>query len=148
MSKKYFVILAIALMVVITGCSNKSKTPDESSFSAKITATNSSEVNKDLVMGASLKNISTDDYELTHAGGVFYFSVKDSQGKNVNQFVMTLPAIRSNLKSQDEIREQYSHNLDTPGVYEISAIAKFSLGEGDEEKKYVINTNTMKVEVK
>ncbi|WP_373232072.1 hypothetical protein [Cohnella sp.] len=146
MSKKYFVILAIALMVGITGCSNKSKTPDESSFSATITAPNSSKVNKDLVMGASLKNVSTEDYELTHAGGVFYFSVKDSQGKNVNQFVMTLPAIRSNLKSQDELREQYSHKLDTPGVYEISAIAKFSIG--DEKKEYIINTNTMKVEVK
>jgi hypothetical protein len=84
---------------------------------------------------------------LSHAGGFFYFIIKDPKGK-VNDFAMTMPLIYTTLESQGVIIEPYTYTLKEPGIYEIIAVAKFSFNKDNKEKEFEINTNTIKLVVK
>jgi hypothetical protein len=98
-------------------------------------------------MKASLINISNLEYMLWHAGGFFYFIIKDPEGK-VNDFAMTMPLLNTTLESHGVIIEPYTYTFKKPGIYEIFAVAKFSVNKDNNKKEYEINTNTIKLEVK
>jgi hypothetical protein len=120
--------------------------PDEGVFSVSIYVPAAARANEEIQMIASLKNISNVDYMLSHGGGFFYFIVKDPEGK-VNDFAMTMPLIYTTLESHGVITEPYTYTFKEPGIYEIFAVAKFSFNKDNKEKKFEINTNTIKLEV-
>lgn len=45
------------------------------------------------------------------------------------------------------IAEKYTYKLENPGFYEVSATAKFTVGEGDNTKDFEIETNKASFEV-
>ncbi|MFD0678319.1 MULTISPECIES: hypothetical protein [unclassified Paenibacillus] len=102
--------------------------------------------NEEFTIEATLKNIIDVDLNMRHAAGVFYFSIKDSNGKRINTFVMPMVGISRTMPGQGEITEQYKYKLDKPGYYEVSAIAKFSIGEGEKTKDYELKTNIASIE--
>ncbi|KRF10213.1 hypothetical protein ASG89_01360 [Paenibacillus sp. Soil766] len=63
-------------------------TPEKEPFTASISVPNHLKSNDKFVVEATLKNLSDNDLSIQHASGVFYFSIKDSNGKGVNTFLM------------------------------------------------------------
>jgi hypothetical protein len=53
----------------------------------------------------------------------------------------------STLQAKAPATEQYEYKLETPGYYEVSAIAKFTIGEGENQKDYDLETNKTILEV-
>lgn len=92
---------------------------------------------------ATLTNLEDSPVEILHAAGVFYFVIRDSQGQQVNTFGMHDVGHVGILQAKAAINEQYEYKLDKPGYYEISAIAKFTIGE----KKYELETSKVVIEV-
>ncbi|MEC0094044.1 putative periplasmic lipoprotein [Paenibacillus macquariensis] len=119
--------------------------PAKEHFTASISVPKQIKSNEVFILEATLKNVSDRDLTILHASGVFYFSIKDSNGKGVNTFVMKEVGIQHPIQSKGIITERYEYRIDNPGICEVSAIAKFSLGEGDNFKE--VETDKGNIEV-
>jgi hypothetical protein len=122
-------------------------TPEKEPFTASISVPNQLTPNEVFVVEATLNNLSDNDLTILHASGVFYFSIKDSNGKGVNTFVMAEVGKYRTFQGKGTITEKYTYRLKKPGFYEVSATAKFTVGKGDNEKDFEIETNKASFEV-
>jgi uncharacterized protein YcfL len=123
-------------------------TPENESFTASISSVpNQVKSNEVFTVEATLKNLSDKDFIILHSARVFYFSIKDSNGKGVNTFVMPNVGILGPIQGKGTITEQYSYKLEKPGFYEVSAAAEFMMGKGDNEKNIKLQTNKASFEV-
>ncbi|CAG7658482.1 hypothetical protein ACFQI7_13150 [Paenibacillus allorhizosphaerae] len=116
-------------------------TPEKIPFTATISVPSQIKSNEEFVVEATLKNLSDKDLTILHASRVFYFKITDKYGKGVNTFVMDDVGIFRPFRGQGRITEQYVYKLETPGYYEVSAIARFSVGEGDNKKDFELETS-------
>ncbi|BFT72891.1 hypothetical protein [Paenibacillus sp. P36] len=96
---------------------------------------------------AVLNNSSDHSFTIDHASGVFYFIVKDKNGKQVNTFVMPLVAKSQVLLGHGKIKEIYTFKIKNAEAYEISATAKFKINNENIEKLYNIETNNIKINI-
>jgi hypothetical protein len=126
---------------------NKVKHWLEEPFTASISVHNQFITNEVFIVEATLKNLSDKDFTILHAARVFYFYIKHSNGKGVNTFVMEDVGIVRTFQGKGTITEKYTYRLKKPGLYEVSATAKFTVGEGDNEKDFEIETNKASFEV-
>lgn len=122
-------------------------TSEKEPFTASISVPNQLKSNEEFIVEATLKNLSDNDFKILHASGLFYFSIKDSNGKGVNTFGMHDVGTYRTFKGNGTITEHYTYKLEKPGFYEVSAIAKFMIGEGDNEKHLELETNKASFEV-
>jgi uncharacterized protein YcfL len=121
--------------------------PEKEPYTASISVPNQLKSNEEFTVEATLKNLSDKDITILHAAGVFYFSIKDSNGKGVNTFVMPEVGIFRPILGKGTITERYIYKLEKPGFYEVSATAKFMIGKGDNEKHFELKTNKASFEV-
>lgn len=122
-------------------------TTEEKPFIANLSVPNQIKSNKEFVVEATLKNLSDNDLTILHASGVFYFSIKDSNGKGVNTFVMPEVGKYRPIQGKGMITEQYTYKLEKSGFYEVSATARFKVIEGNSEKDFEVETNKASFEV-
>lgn len=116
-------------------------TPEAETFTASISVLSQIKSNGEFTVEATLKNLTDHELTIQHAARVFYFSIKDNNGKGVNTFVMPNIGIVRTIQGKEEITEQYSYKIEKPGRYEISATSRFSTGKGDNMKGYELITN-------
>lgn len=121
--------------------------PEKVPFIAKVSAPNQIKSNQEFVVEATLTNLSDNDLTIQHASGVFYFSIKDSNGKGVNTFAMAMVGIVRTFQGNGSIIERYTYKLEKPGFYEVSATAIFTVGEVENKKDFKIETNRASFEV-
>jgi hypothetical protein len=122
-------------------------TPAKEPFTASITVPNQVKLNDEFIVEAILKNLSDNELSIQHAAGVFYFSIEDRNGKRINSFGMKDVGINRTIHGKGTIAEHYTYKLDKPGFYEVSATAKFMIGEGDHKKTFEVETNKANFEV-
>jgi hypothetical protein len=122
-------------------------TPEKEPFTASISVPNQLKSNEEFIVEATLKNLSDSDFTILHASGLFYFSIKDSNGKGVNTFAMAMVGKYRTFQGKGMITEHYTYKLEKPGFYEVSATAKFMIGKGDNEKHLELETNKASFEV-
>ncbi|MNW63118.1 hypothetical protein D3C74_412930 [compost metagenome] len=79
---------------------------------------------------------------------VFYYMVRDSSGKTINTITRTDVGIVHLMGKKEALIENHTYSIKKPGVYEVSAVAEFSLHFGDgESKTYKMETVWEKIEV-
>lgn len=103
--------------------------------------------NEAFTLSASLLNSTDNQVRVQHAAGIFYFVIRDSKGKQINTFAMEDVGEFGTLQANETVTESYEYKLDIPGFYKVSAIAKFTIGEGENQKDYEIETNETNIEV-
>jgi hypothetical protein len=123
--------------------SNSVKEP----FTVSISVPNQIKPNEEFIVEATLKNLSDNDFRILHAAGLFFFSIKDSNGKGVNSFLMHQVGISRTFQGKGTITERYTYKLEKQGSYKVSATAKFMIGKGDSEKHLELETNKASFEV-
>ena len=121
---------------------------EEEGFEAALSAPREVKAGEAFVIRAALVNEAEHDTVIQHASGIFSFTIKDSSGKPINTFVMADLGIRRPLKAKETVSEEYRYKLDKPGRYEVSAVAKFTVPEGNREKEIELGTNLAIVEVR
>jgi hypothetical protein len=65
----------------------------------------------------------------------------------VNTFGIHDVGIFRTIQGKGTITEQYTYKLEKPGFYEVSAIARFRIGEVDNEKHLELETSKASFEV-
>ncbi|PZE20318.1 hypothetical protein [Paenibacillus xerothermodurans] len=115
-------------------------------FSASISVADQLKSHEEFIVEATLKNLTNNGFTIQHAAKVFYVTIKDSNGKVVNTFVMPEVGIVRNFQANQVITEQYACKLEKPGRYEVSATARFAIVEGD-NRDYEVTTNKATIDV-
>lgn len=116
-------------------------------YSVSIDAPKLVKTNEVFVIKADLLNSGDSQTTIQHAASIFQFSIRDSIGKQINTFGMKDLGKISTLNTQEPATEEYIYKLDTPGYYEVSAFAKFTIGDGENQKEYKLATNKLIIEV-
>lgn len=120
---------------------------DIKDFSVSIFAPKQIKSNEEFTVEAALTNLTDESYKIQHASGIFYFSIKDNNGKVMNSFVMPMKGVMRSLNGKATIAEQYTYKLEKPGLYEVFATGKFMIGEGEQQKAYELETPMAQIEV-
>lgn len=104
-------------------------------------------VNESFTIEAELKNTSTQTFEIMTGKPVFYYVIRDSNG-NSDPIIRTDIGVVRPLGQNETILEKHSHRFKNPGVYEVTAVAEFSLfGEDENNQIYKLETDPKKIEV-
>jgi hypothetical protein len=101
-------------------------------------------VGEKIVATATLKNQGP-LLDLTTGGSVFYFSAKDSSGKPVNSYAVTMIGIMRKLAENGSLSSTYGYVFNHPGTYTaFSSYSAKQLGSGNFESKTQEITVTVK----
>ncbi|MNJ46721.1 hypothetical protein D3C77_418590 [compost metagenome] len=120
---------------------------DNNSFSVSILLPQQIELNKEFTITAYLKNESKQDYAIESRQHIFYYLIKDSTGKGINSIVLPDMGVARIFPGSETITEKYTYKITEPGVYSVSAVAEFTVGEGENRNGYKIETEPGKLEV-
>lgn len=116
-------------------------------FSVRLAAPEQVKVNTIFSMEAELKNTADQTFEIITGEPVFYYVIQDSDG-NADPIVRTDIGVIRPIDSDDVIQEKHPYRFKTPGVYEVSAVAEFTLqGADDNPQVYKLETDRKKIEV-
>jgi hypothetical protein len=121
--------------------------PQNEFFTASISVPSKLKSKEEFTIKATLKNLSDHDIRILHGSDVFEFTIADSNGKRVNTVAMTDMGIIRTIQGNGAITEQYVYKLEKPGFYEVSAIARIKVYEGETEKNIEVETNKAKFEL-
>jgi hypothetical protein len=106
------------------------------------------EANQEVRLVATLKNASKFDYQLSHGQSLFYFVIKDPDGKQINRGdVVNQVLITRPFGPKQELTETYAYTFKQPGRYQVSVKAYFSTGKGDQARKYQVEEGPFEVGV-
>ncbi|WP_019635206.1 hypothetical protein [Paenibacillus fonticola] len=120
---------------------------DNNRFSVSSSIPQQVEMNEEFTISAFLQNETEQDFTIESRQRIFYFTVKDSTGKNINTIVLPDMGIRQTFPESAKITEQFTYRIKTPGVYSITAVAEFTVNEGDSSTVYKMETEASKLEV-
>lgn len=116
-------------------------------FSVQLSLPEQVNVNEQFTMEAELKNKSDRAFEIMTGEPVFYYVIRDSEG-NSDPIIRTDIGVIRPLDQNQVILESHTYRFKSPGIYEISAVAEFTLqGEDDNPQVYKIETDPKKIEV-
>lgn len=117
-------------------------------FSVNIVVPEIVEANESFKIDVELNNLTERAIEIMTGEPVFYYMVRDSSGKTINTITRTDVGIVHLMGKKEALIENHTYSLKKPGVYEVSAVAEFSLHFGDgESKTYKMETVWEKIEV-
>lgn len=121
---------------------------DNDHFSVHVLVPEQVEVNESFTIDAILQNISEQTLEMTTGNPLFYYIIRDSTGKAINTITRTDIGIVRTMDKKEIISEEHSYRFKNPGVYEITAVAEFTLQDGDSGSKvYKMEAEREKIEV-
>ncbi|MEK5477673.1 hypothetical protein NYE70_12075 [Paenibacillus sp. FSL R5-0407] len=149
--KKLVFILFLALM----GCQSAepispaavASDANHDPFSVRLSLPEQVKVNEQFTMEAELKNKSDRAFEIMTGEPLFFYVIRDSDG-NSDPILRTDIGVVRPLGPNKAILEKYPYRFKNPGVYEITAVAEFTLqGEDDNNQVYKIETDPKKIEV-
>ncbi|WP_198524727.1 hypothetical protein [Paenibacillus phocaensis] len=116
-------------------------------FSVRFAAPEQVKVNTTFSLEAELKNTADQTFEIITGEPVFYYVIQDSEG-NADPIVRTDIGVMRPIDPDDVIQEKHPYRFKTPGVYEVSAVAEFTLqGADDNPQAYKLETDRKRIEV-
>ncbi|NUU76147.1 hypothetical protein [Paenibacillus xylanilyticus] len=127
--------------------SSKLENKEEALFSAIISAPKKVKSNQMFTVKGSFEVNSNQTLQIASREKLFTFLVKDSSGQQINSFFVTDVGKIREILGKTSIPEKYNYKIKEPGIYEISAVAEFTINKGDKAQKYTIKTNTQRIEV-
>ncbi|RCX19726.1 hypothetical protein DFP94_104180 [Fontibacillus phaseoli] len=120
---------------------------DHDFFSVKLSLPEQVKVNESFTIEAELKNTSTQTFEILTGKPVFYYVIRDNAG-NSDPILRTDIGVVRPLDQNAAVLEKHPYRFKSPGVYEVSAVAEFSLqGEDDNNQVYKMETEPKQIEV-
>lgn len=120
---------------------------DNDLVSIKLSLPERVKLDESFIIEAELKNTSAQTFEIMTGKPVFYYVIRDSSG-NSDPILRTDIGVIRPLGQNETILETHSHRFKNPGVYEVSAVAEFSLlGEDESNQIYKLETDPKKIDV-
>lgn len=154
-------ILVIILLLSLLGCQSSepesvAKTHDLSSttestendlFSVHISVPELVETSEAFTIEVELTNEAERTIEIMSGEPVFYLIIRDSTGNLINTIARTDIGVIRPMSVNEVISEKYPYQFKKPGLYDVSAVAEFSLQDGEDSKVYKLETVQKQIEV-
>lgn len=137
--------ILIVLLILLTSCSSQPK--ESSPFSVSLSVPEQVLVNNDFTITAQLTHSEEPEksYMLEGRKNIFYFSIKNSEGKLVNSLAIHDMGLVRTVSGSVLAEEDFTFKFKEPGTYTISAVAEFSWIQGDEKSSYSFETELQTV---
>ena len=151
--KSFISKLIIITILFVSGCGKTFVFPREDDFSLKATVNNESlNVGEELIVNATFQNLTNNNYELSSSAtfsktGLIHINLYELDEKEM----VMVGAIRFvKTKGKQEITDQRNFELSKKGKYKVVVSSNFDIinSKTKEEKEYIINTDTILIEVK
>ncbi|MGG4395690.1 hypothetical protein ABEX25_15420 [Paenibacillus thiaminolyticus] len=120
---------------------------EEGLFSAHISLPQKVGINEEFTIKAELQQEAEQKLAITSREQLFVYTIKDGTGKEINAYAVTDGGKLRNLTGKAYISENYTYKIQHPGMYEVSALAEFTVNIDGKSKTYAIHTPPKKVEV-
>ncbi|WP_127576145.1 hypothetical protein [Paenibacillus barengoltzii] len=97
---------------------------------------------------ATLENTTDQSIEITTGDPVFYYIIRDSNGKALNTITRTDVGVVQTLDKKEMISEKHTYIFNKPGIYDISVVADFTLSDKDHSNQiYQVDSEPKKIQV-
>lgn len=116
-------------------------------FSVQISLPKKVGINEEFTVKADFKIETEQKFSITSRNQLFVYLIKDSSGKQINSYAVTDGGVTRDLSGETVISENYKYKIKKPGIYEISAVAEFTVNKDGSSKSYTIETDHKKIEV-
>lgn len=116
-------------------------------FSAHLSLPQKVGINEVFTIKAELKQEAEQKLAITSREQLFVYTIKDGTGKEINSYAVTDGGKNRNLTGKAFVSENYTYKIQHPGMYEVSALAEFTVHVDGKSKMYSIHTASKKVEV-
>jgi hypothetical protein len=107
---------------------------------------NSQPLNKktDFTLEAKFTNMTDSSIRIFHGQRLFTFYIAKKNGDVINYYPIKSIGVGAEIPKNGSIMEQYTYNIDSPGEYEVWAVANFDLSD----KTYELPTKKKTLVVK
>jgi len=116
-------------------------------FSVYISVPELVETNEVFTIDVELKNEAKRTIEIMSGEPVFYFIIQDRTGKVINTIARTDIGVIRPMSVNEIILEKHPYQYKKSGLYNVSAVAEFTLQDGDNSKVYKLETVRKQIEV-
>ncbi|CAM4435344.1 hypothetical protein FHS16_001633 [Paenibacillus endophyticus] len=116
-------------------------------FSVHISVQEHVKTNEAFTIKVEFKNEAERIIEIMSGEPLFYFVIWDSTGKAINTIARTDVGVVRPLSVDEVITEKHLYEFKKRGIYEVSAIAEFTLQFGDDSKFYKLETVRKQIKV-
>ncbi|QQZ62979.1 hypothetical protein JI735_10990 [Paenibacillus sonchi] len=130
-----------------TGADSTMTNIEKAPFSAYISVPQKVQTNKEFKIKADFKVNAEQKLTITSRDKMFVYLIKDSNGKQINTYAISDVGKNRTFSGEATISETYSYKFKEPGIYEISAIAEFTVNIDKGSKEYKIETDPQIIEV-
>ena len=155
--------LVIILFLVLLGCqpsesdesmaAKMDSTPSATSnaenelFSVHVSVPQQVKANEDFTLDVKLQNKAERKVEIISGDPVFYYVIRDNTGKSINMIARTDIGVMHSMMGSEVISEKHPYQFKNPGIYEVSAIAEFSVQGGEDTEVYKMETDRKQIKV-
>lgn len=116
-------------------------------YSATLSIPQKVKVNEEFTIKAELKKELEQKVTISSKQQMFVYVIKDRNGKQINSYAITDKGKNREVSGKVVISENYKYKIKQPGIYEISAIAEFTVIKDEKNKNFKIETDSIKVEI-
>ncbi|WP_169081371.1 hypothetical protein [Paenibacillus sp. PL91] len=154
--------LVIILLLSLLGCqssepesivsktrlsSSTTASAENDNFSVHVSVPELVETNEAFTIEVELKNEAERTIEIMSGEPVFYFVIRDSTGKAINTIARTDVGVMRPMLENEVISEKHPYQFKKTGLYDVSAVAEFTLQDGDDSKVYKLETVRKQIEI-
>ncbi|CAH1211397.1 hypothetical protein [Paenibacillus sp. JJ-223] len=104
-------------------------------------------VNEEFTIKAELKTELEQKVTISSKQQMFVYVIKDRNGKQINSYAITDKGKNREVSGKVVISENYKYKIKQPGIYEISAIAEFTVIKDGKSQNFKIETDSKQVEI-
>lgn len=130
------------------GASSMMKNSKQEHFLAALSLPQKVNINEEFTIKADLKKETEKKLIIASRKQMFVYVIKDSSGKQINSNY-TISDVGKNriISGKAVISEVYKYKIKEPGIYEVSAIAEFTVMNDGKSEEIVIETDPKTIEI-
>lgn len=153
---RYKLLILVTAIFFLAGCTfsaesqshEKIEQPQENlPFTVTITLPQQIPVNEPFIITAQLINNVDEAFAMESRKDIFYYLIQDHEGRLINTIVLPEMAVHRTFSGSTAITEQYTYKINEPGIYEVTAVAEFTVEADGSKKEHEINTEQRRLEV-
>ncbi|WP_339277585.1 hypothetical protein MKY59_11265 [Paenibacillus sp. FSL W8-0426] len=116
-------------------------------YSATLSIPQKVKVNEEFTIKAELKKELEQKVTISSKQQMFVYVIKDRNGRQINSYAITDKGKNREVSGKVVISENYKYKIKQPGIYEISAIAEFTVVKDGKSQNFKIETDSKQVEI-
>lgn|GEM_PF-1054536 len=120
---------------------------DNDRFSVHIAVPRQVQINEPFKIDVELMNKTDREFNIMTGKPVFYYVIRDSSGRTINAITRNDIGVVRPMTKNEALSEQQQYRFRSPGIYEITAVARFTVQDGGSGNDYMMETDAKQIRV-